>query len=270
VGHQRIHTLIRWYKQTGTIPFLHPSGRKTILISDKEISLIPESYALFSLGHVLLEKKIEIDLGIHIPHNTIYRVLLCHGLIEVNMRKPQQKKWVRYERKHSMSLWQGVWKAFEYDGTHKWVIAFKDNSFRLITCYGVVGTPTTENTLSVLLQGFAVYGVPRENLTAHDTQFVSARDRENAQHTFKAFLELNGIKHIVARINHQQTNGQIERFFGEVERRIGKLGSVDRIVKWQNEINPHMNLNYQMSAKVFWYRLPSERIRGFVKEWFYV
>jgi putative transposase len=270
VSRQRIHTLIRYYKQTGTIPFLQPSGRKTIRISDEEISLILESYALFSLGPVLLEKKIEIDHGIHIPHNTIYRVLLCHGLIEVNLRKRQQRKWVRYERKHSMSLWQGDWKEFEYDGTKKWVIAFMDDSSRLITCYGVFDTPTTENTLSVLLQGFAEYGVPREILTDHGTQFVSARDRENAQHTFKAFLELNGIKHIVARIKHPQTNGKIERFFGEVERRIGKFGSVDRIVKWQNEIKPHMSLNYQIPAKVFWYRLPPERILGFVKEWFYV
>lgn len=71
-------------------------------------------------------------------------------------------------------------------------------------------------------------------------------------------------------MKHPQTNGKIERFFGEVERRIRKFGSVDRIVEWQNEVKPHMSLNYQEPAKVFWYRLPPERILGFVKEWFYV
>ena len=38
------------------------------------------------------------------------------------------------------------------------------------------------------------------------------REREVAQHIFKAFLDQHGIKHIVARIKHPQTNGKIERF----------------------------------------------------------
>jgi putative transposase len=90
----------------------------------------------------------------------------------------------------------------------------------------------------------------------------------NAQHTFKEFLASYGIQHIVAGFKHLQTKGKVERFYGEVERRIGKFRSVDRIVKWQNEIKPHMSLNYQVPAKVLWYRLPPERILGFIQEWF--
>jgi putative transposase len=63
-----------------------------------------------------------------------------------------------------------------------------DDSSRLITCYGVFNTPTTENTLSVLRQGFAEYGVPREILTDHGTQLVSAQDWENAQHECPAYI----------------------------------------------------------------------------------
>ncbi len=48
----------------------------------------------------------------------------------------------------------------------------------------------------------------------------------------------NGVKHIVARIKHPQTNGKIERFFGEVERRVEKFGSVEAVVRWHNEIKP--------------------------------
>ena len=59
-----------------------------------------------------------------------------------------------------------------------WLIAFMDDSSRLITYYGVFDTPTTENTMSVLRQGFDEYGLPRERLTDHGTQFVSARDWE--------------------------------------------------------------------------------------------
>ena len=270
VSRQRIHTILRQYKRTGKIPYLQNPGRKRNPVSDETGMLILDSFITYSLGPVLLEKKIEIVRGIHIPHNAIYQVLLYHGMIEPNMKKRRQRKWVRYERKHSMSMWQDDWKEFDIDESKKWIVAFMDDSSRLVTCYGVFDSPTTANTIAVLHEGFQRYGVPREILTDHGTQFVSSRDRENAHHTFKEFLELNGIKHIVARVKHPQTNGKIERFFGEVERRIGKFGSVDRIVEWQNEVKPHMSLNYQEPAKVFWYRLSPERILGFVKEWFYV
>ena len=110
-------------------------------------------------------------------------MLLSHGLVEINTKKRKQRKWVRYERDHSMSLWQGDWKEFELKGKKQWVIAFMDDSSRLITCYGVFDSPTTENTVAVLLlQGFADYGTPREILTDHGTQFVSARETECSPH----------------------------------------------------------------------------------------
>jgi transposase InsO family protein len=50
-------------------------------------------------------------------------------------------------------------------------------------------------------------------------------------------------------VKHPRANGKIERFSGEVERRIEKFGSIDKIVHWQNEIKPHMSLNLQEPAK---------------------
>jgi putative transposase len=45
-------------------------------------------------------------------------------------------------------MWQGDWKEFEIDNSKKWVVAFIDDSSRLITCYGVFDSPTTENTIT--------------------------------------------------------------------------------------------------------------------------
>jgi putative transposase len=169
-----------------------------------------------------------------------------------------------------MSMWQGDWKEFEIDNSKKWLVAFIDDSSRLITCYGIFDSPTTDNTITVLNIGFREYGTPREILTDHGTQFVSARDREHAQHTFKDFLNQHEIKHIIARVKHPQTNGKIERFFGEVERRIRKFGSIDKIVHWHNVIKPHMNLDYDEPCNAFWYRLPPERILAYAQKWLYV
>jgi putative transposase len=270
VTRQRVYQLITQFKKSGKYPTNRRTGRKPQPIDERTQDLILESYRTSNVGPTHLEKKIEESNGIHIPHNRIYRVLLHYGLVEINMKKRQQRKYVRYERAHSMSMWQGDWKEFEIDNSKKWVIAFMDDSSRLITCNGVFDSPTTENTITVLNQGFRDYGTPREILTDHGTQFVSARDREHAHHTFKDFLNQHEIKHIVARVKHPQTNGKIERFFGEVERRIRKFGSIEAIVHWHNVIKPHMSLDYDEPCNVFWYRLPPERILSYAQKWLYV
>lgn len=63
---------------------------------------------------------------------------------------------------------------------------------------------------------------------------------------FQKFLDTNDIKHILARVNHPQTCGKIERNFGEVKGRIirwQEFNTVDEVVKWHNEIKPHTSLN---------------------------
>jgi putative transposase len=71
-------------------------------------------------------------------------------------------------------------------------------------------------------------------------------------------------------VKYPQTNGKIERFFGKVERRIGKFESIDKIVHWQNVIKPHMSLDHHELANVFWYRLPPERVLFYAQKWLYV
>jgi len=231
--------------------------------------LVLEAHDRHDLGPTLLEKKIEEVHGIHIPHNTIYRILLIRGRVDICMKKRNQRKWVRYEREHAMSLWQRDWKYLTLHGKGVWLIAFMDDSSRLITCFGVFDRPTTEYTIQVLNRGFQEYGVPREILTDNGSQFVASRDPETADHTFRTFLDSHGIHHIRARVNHPQTNGKIERFFGEVERRAEKFGSIERVVHWHNVIKPHMSLDYDEPANAFWYRLPPERILGYAQRGMY-
>ena len=267
VSRQRIYQIIAAYRQTGCYPYPQTPGRKPAQIPHETETLVLAAHDQYSLGPTHLEKKIEEVDGMHIPHNTIYRILLEHGRVEVCMKKRKQRKWVRYERDHAMSLWQGDWKMISLDGQNRWLIAFMDDSSRLITCYGVFDRPTTHFTMQILEQGFREYGTPLEILTDNGSQFVSARNPKTADHTFRKFLESHGIRHIRARVNHPQTNGKIERFFGEVERRAHRFGSVDAVVHWHNEIKPHSSIEYDEPAHAFWYRLPPERILGYAQRW---
>jgi putative transposase len=265
---RRIYQLKKQYEETGNIPELKQPGRKPKQIDSDTEKIVLEAYQKYKLSPVPLEKLIERDYGIHIPHNTIYKVLLKHGLVEENMNKKKRRKWVRFERIHSMSLWQGDWKRLG----EKWIIAFMDDASRFITCYGVFDSATTENTIKVLKKGFAEYGIPDEILTDHGTQFVAAKSREIAKHKFKEFLKENGVRHILARINHPQTNGKIERFFGLMEQKLHLFESLEEFVYWYNYVKPHMSLNFdelETPYQAFLRKLPAERVFEYSGRWLF-
>ena len=97
---RRIYQLKKQYEETSKIPELKQSGRKPKQIDEKTEQVILQAYNKYKLIPVLLEKLIERDYSIHIPHNTIYKILLKHNLVEENMNKKKRRKWVRYEREH--------------------------------------------------------------------------------------------------------------------------------------------------------------------------
>ena len=41
-----------------------------------------------------------------------------------------------------------------------------------------------------------------------------------------------------------QTNWKLERFYGEVERKLYLFKSIDELIEWWNNIKPHMSLNF--------------------------
>ena len=159
ISRVRVWQLYKQYLSKGEIPKLKKPGRKKTEILAEEREFILEIHERHKVGPTALEKKIEREYGIHIPHNRIYRILLEEGKIMANPKKRKRRKYVRFERKHSMSLWQGDWKLLD---NGKWLIAFMDDASRRIMCYGVFDNATTENTISVLKKGFQEYAKPRE------------------------------------------------------------------------------------------------------------
>ena len=85
-------------------------------------------------------------------------------------------------------------------------------------------------------------------LTGRDVQFYasSKKGKPSGKNQFQLFLEANGIGHILARVNHPQTCGKVERIFGEIKTRIEKrhdFDSVEETIEWHNNIKPHMSLS---------------------------
>ena len=86
---------------------------------------------------------------------------------------------------------------------------------------------------------------------------------EKVKHRFREFLAENGVKHILARVSHPQTNGKMERFFDLMEQKLHLFDSVDEFVYWYNYVKPHMSLNFdelETPHQAFLRKLPAESV----------
>ena len=245
ISHRRVEQLWQAYKQTGTIPTLKTPGRpKGEPIRLHDAALVLKVYDELKVNALTLERVLRDVYQVKLPHNTIHMVLREAGRALPEPSKQRRRKWVRYEREHSMSLWHTDWKQLS-DG--RWWIAVMDDASRLIMSHGVFQEATAENTLHVLKQAIAKYGPPREILTDRGSQFYAneGERKEKGISQFEQYLADNGIKHILCRVNHPQTNGKLERFYGVYEQKQHQFKSIDEYIQWHNMIKPHMSLNWE-------------------------
>lgn len=213
-------------------------------ITDDERQIVAEAHKKYCLGSTMLERLIERDFLRHIPHNVIQKILGDMGKTKPLGKKVKRKNWVRFERKHSNSMWHTDYTLLK---SGRWFICYEDDASRKIVSHGEFDEATTEHAIEVLKKGIATHGKPRQMLTGRDCQFYASEAEGKAQGKteFQLFLEKEGIKHILGRVNHPQTNGKEERAFGTVKAKVEHFGgSVDATVRWYNEVKPHMSLDY--------------------------
>ena len=209
-------------------------------------------------------------------------MLIDNDLAREERKKKQQRKYIRYEREHSNSMWHTDYKQLD-DG--RWFIAYQDDASRFITGYGVFGHATTENAITVLEEAVKNHGKPASILTDHGSQFYANESevkRKGDSDYEKKLVEME-INQILARVNHPQTNGKLERLHGELQRKLhlfediaGPPGSacpvdgqkiepdpVARFVRWYNHERPHESLNdedLETPAQAFTRKMPPQDV----------
>lgn len=270
---RRVKQLWQEYKQTGEVPQLKRPGRPVKPIREEEVEMVLEAHSKHKVGACILEALIMKEYGRRIPHNRIHKILKLCGRAKNEPRKQRRRKWIRYERSHSMSLWHTDWCWVPSLG--KWLIAYEDDASRLITGYGTFTRATSDNAIQVYRQAAHRYGDPDELLTDRGTQFYADAGEKKARglSSFEQFLIRRGVHQIVGRVNHPQTNGKIERFYGTVADKLPDFDDdLDRLVEWHNDSKPHMSLRWrrlETPNKAFWVRLPPERVFAAIGDWFW-
>ena len=238
---QWVREIHRVFHKTKQYPYPARPGRKPIPISDEDRVMILEIRKEHPISGALALEKILDAQGIHIPHNRIHRVLKEEGLAIDEPRKQRRRKWIRYERRYSNSLWHADWFEEKQDQ----IILFEDDASRFITGYGVFRNATAKNSMLVLEQAINCYGVPKQLMTDHGVQFTSL-PRETCNdprpNEFQLFLQRYDIRHIKARVKHPQSNGKVERA-GQTLQKLWKYFQCwDVAVYYYNFKRPHSSL----------------------------
>ena len=181
--------------------------------------------------------------GFNVSERQIQKSYRKHRLKMNRRKRPSQIKFVKYEWPKPNALWHTDWTTCPYTG--KQLIAFIDDHSRFIVHAELFNNATTENTLRAFQKAIDNYGVPEHILTDNGTQFTPARAERGP---FTQWCEEHGIKHILGRVHHPQTNGKIERWFGTYKSCEYKPESDDlhSFVKYYNEERLHQGIGYKV------------------------
>ena len=187
------------------IVHLRPMGRPaSTLFGRREHSAVLSAKGRLRHGAGKMEGEIGRPTGIHIPHNAVHGVLRDEELAERNPKKSRRRKWVRYERRYSNSMWH------------------TDYASRYITGYGIFSNATSAHAIEVLREAVAKHGKPAAILTDRGAQFYAheLEGKKRGKTEFQKEIDRLGIRHILARVNHPQTNGKLERFHRELKKHL--------------------------------------------------
>lgn len=259
ISRRRVEQVHSYYQKRHSLPSLSRPGRRSVPIGDDEVRTILSAHERYRVGAVYLKRRIERDQGIHINHDRIQRVLKMHGLSSEPPRRWIRKKWVRYEREYSNSLWHVDWYEMK---DPRWrgmqLIVYEDDASRFIVGYGLFKNATSDNSVEVLKQAIARYGKPKSVLSDRGIQFyaIEAEAREKGLTEFETFLMRNHIRHVLGRVSHPQTNGKVEKLFDEIGKKIKFFSSIDECVEWYNTIKPHGALDLETPIDAYYEKMP--------------
>lgn len=229
-----VHKKYRYVKE----PILLKSGRKPKEIANEERSLVIKTYKEYLVGATMIEQILD-ERGIHIPHNKIHKILLEEGLAQQDKNKKKRRRWVRYERKHSLSLVHGDW--FEYKGWKMMLI--EDDASRFVTGYGKSKHATAESSIRIFKQSLK-YGIPKQFHSDNGSVFRANEQegKKKGEADFEKIVKNAGIHQIFTRIRHPQGNGKMEKLIHTTKILWNKLGSFEKAVKHYNYKRPHRSL----------------------------
>ena len=239
---RRFQQLCAEYRQTGEVPKLNKKRRPKTFLNEEQKELIRTAVKESKIeGALALRLYISKYYGKLIPRNKLHNFLLKEGVSKEDPKKKKQRKYCRYERKHSFSLVHLDWHVSKAI-PNKQLCVVEDDASRLIICGGEFDDSKAENNIYLMNKAIDIayerYSATiREANTDKGSQFYTNKFDKNGEKgmsEYEIFLREHKIKHIPSRRNHPQTNGKEERWFRTYEKNRHKFKSFEDFIEWYN------------------------------------
>lgn len=204
----------------------------------------------YGWGPTKIEGHLYAHYGIHIPHNRIRQLFVDKGLNKPigELRKTWGRK--RWERQHSMTLWQGDWKDINADD-EKPMMTFYDDHSRFVAASKRFDEAIMENAIKLAGFAFKRYGLPEQILTDNGSQFKN--NHGDALTAFEQFCIDSGVQVIHSTKNRPTTLGKLENFIGCYDRGVWIThGNHDRYMTYWNNKRPNGAVGYLYPREVFY------------------
>lgn len=254
---RRVNQVWQAYTVSGVVPEIGKKvGRPSLVVNQEEVDLVRKVYQEYRVSATTLERIIERDYNLHIPHNRINAILIMLGLAKKMLKRVLRKKdWIRYERRHSLTAVHIDW---HYYGGGIWVFAVIDDASRKLLALIECESPTTEESIRGM-QIALEHGKIKQCISDHGSQFTANIIDGNSR--FKEFLNTKGIKQILCRIKHPQSNGKVEKWFETYDNHRFAFKTMQGFMTWYNEKRPHRSLNFDIletPQMAFLRKMPTE------------
>jgi putative transposase len=271
VSRRRLYQVLQLSRAVGGVPLLKTNRRPPAPpLTEEEKRLLRAEWDTSPRGATLLYKALR-HRGVVIPKMKIYRFAQSQGWVDPNPNKKRRRKYVRYERTHSGSLLHGDFHQTAFDRPH--CILWEDDASRLVLSGGEFPTETAQEaiaTLEAALRAAASWNLRVDQvLTDRGSQFFASPREATAllparqgEAQFQRFLRERGIEHVVARVNHPQTNGKLERLWREYDRHRWRFSTLDGWIGWYNHAIHGALWDMECPAEAFQRKLPPEALLG--------
>lgn len=274
VTRRRVQQLAKEYRATGKVPVLDKPGRPARTCYPvglpATIARIQDASGLGAAGtgHVLRQRY-----HIRVGNRLVHQLLRGMGRVKDEPNKRVRKTpWIRYERSHPLSALHMDWHYLPNGGG--FLCSVIDDASRKVLGAVEKDAISAEASVAILDRAYRenLWLAPiREVITDHGSEFYAMRRDEDGQskHPFERYCAEKGIRHILCKVKHPQTNGKQERFHATYEKHRAQHPSLEEFVQWYNEVRPHMSLdweNLETPSQAFMRKSQDMRLGAFLSQ----